>query len=394
MGASLKVSAVGKAFGQTEVLRQISIDVREGSFVSLLGPSGCGKSTLLRIVAGFEAQDVGTISIAGRAVDHLAPRERDLAMVFQSYALYPHMTVMENISLPLEMQLLSAWQRLPIAGRFVSGQRIIAKEIAARVHDMAAIVEIEHLLNRRPEQLSGGQRQRVALARAMVRSPGLFLMDEPLSNLDAKLRVAMRSELVALNKRLESTILYVTHDQTEAMTMSDRIALMMHGRVLQYDTPEALYMSPSHLDVATFIGQPSINCIPINATNGLHVPEAQKVAFKPEQDAANVTLAVRPEAFVLRAVPTPNAVLRIPVILDRVELMGPETLLWCKAERTGRSLVAQVRTSEHRAMCGEGLLSGQLWLEVDGPGLHIFDHNGDVMQVVTAGRQAHLAAVS
>lgn len=383
MGATLAITDVTKAFGPTEVLRQIAFDVHAGSFVSLLGPSGCGKSTLLRIIAGFEAQDHGTVSIGGKVVDHLAPRARNLAMVFQSYALYPHMSVAENISLPLEMERLSTLQRLPLVGRFISGQREQMAAIAAQVQETAALVEIDHLLDRRPAQLSGGQRQRVALARAMVRAPGLFLMDEPLSNLDAKLRVAMRAELVSLNKRLDATILYVTHDQIEAMTMSDHIALMMHGRVLQYATPEELYTSPSHIDVATFIGQPAINCLPARAQNGLYVQEAEKISLNVSQNSDDLTLAIRPEALVLRSEPTSTAQISIPVTLDRVELLGAEVLLWCSSKHTGRTLVAQARAAEHREMLERGVFAGSLWLEADdGPGVHVFDAKGEVVGTI------------
>ncbi|MEZ2127919.1 MULTISPECIES: ABC transporter ATP-binding protein [unclassified Sinorhizobium] len=394
MGATLAINDVTKAFGSTDVLREITLDVRAGSFVSLLGPSGCGKSTLLRIIAGFEAQDQGTVSIGGQVVDHLAPRARNLAMVFQNYALYPHMTVAENISLPLEMGHLSTTQRLPLVGRFMPGRRTQMAEIAAKVREMAALVEIDHLLDRRPAQLSGGQRQRVALARAMVRKPGLFLMDEPLSNLDAKLRVAMRAELVSLNKRLDATILYVTHDQTEAMTMSDRIALMMHGSVLQYGTPETLYTSPKHLDVATFIGQPAINCLSAEARGNLLVQEADKVALRVAQNGSRLTLAIRPETLALRPAPSSHAQLSIPVTLDRVELLGPEVLLWCSAKRTGRPLVAQARAADHRAMVEAGALTGALWLEAAGNGLHVFGADGGALPILNREERDQKASLT
>ncbi|WP_107676437.1 ABC transporter ATP-binding protein [Agrobacterium sp. LAD9] len=397
MGATLSICDLTKAFGQTHVLSQICLDVQAGSFVSLLGPSGCGKSTLLRIIAGFEAQDQGMVSVNGHSIDHLPPRARNLAMVFQSYALYPHMTVGENISLPLEMDRLSTFQRLPLLGRCTPGQRMLMADITEEVRKVASIAEIDHLLDRRPAQLSGGQRQRVALARAMVRAPGLFLMDEPLSNLDAKLRVTMRSELVAMNKRLDATVLYVTHDQTEAMTMSDRIALMMGGQILQYDTPEAIYTAPAHIDVARFIGHPSINCIPALNDAGVVIAEAERCNIRTAEREQKITLGIRPEAFALRPAPTAKAVLGIPVSLDRVELLGPEVLLWCTAKRTGRVLVAQARAADHRAMVESGLLTGSLWLEAYGSGLHLFDPSGKAIPITNAlGTEikAPLAAVS
>ena len=210
------------------------------------------------------------------------------------------MTVAENISLPLEMEHLSGTQRLPFIGRFLPGSQQQARSIKEKTRQVAALAEIEHLLDKRPAQLSGGQRQRVALARAMVREPALFLMDEPLSNLDAKLRVTMRAELVALNRRLGATMLYVTHDQTEAMTMSDRIALMMHGEILQYDTPDKLYTHPVHLDVASFIGQPTINCLPAktlkSGADRILLKEAETCQLALEKQEEELTVAIRPEA--------------------------------------------------------------------------------------------------
>jgi multiple sugar transport system ATP-binding protein len=256
------VDKVSKSFGETRVLRDVSVEIRDGEFLTLLGPSGCGKSTLLRIVAGLEPQNSGSVSIGGENVDHRVPKERDVAMVFQSYALYPYMTIYENMALPLVMRRLNAAQRLPMVGRFVRGTTALRRQIDLDVREVAASLAIDGLLGRKPTQLSGGQRQRAALGRAMVRNPKVFLMDEPLSNLDAKLRVLMRTELADLHRRLGATFLYVTHDQSEAMTMSDRVAVMMDGDVLQVATPGALYNDPSDLRVAEFVGSPKINIIP------------------------------------------------------------------------------------------------------------------------------------
>jgi len=217
--ADLAIDRISKSFGRTRILHDVSLAVQDGEFLSLLGPSGCGKSTLLRIIAGLETRDTGSIAIGGRAVDALRPKARDVAMVFQSYALYPHYTVERNIALPLQMRRLSRWQRLPLVGRLLPGSRSARAEIATEVRGVAKALEIEPMLGRKPGQLSGGQRQRVALGRAMVRRPAVFLMDEPLSNLDAKLRVQMRVEIKELQQRLGATIVYVTHDQSEAMTM-------------------------------------------------------------------------------------------------------------------------------------------------------------------------------
>jgi len=260
--ANVTIDSVEKSFGTTAVLHGVSIDIRDGEFVSLVGPSGCGKSTLLRIIAGLEHQDGGHISIGDESVDGIRASDRNLSMVFQSYALYPHLTVAENIAVPLRMRALSCWQRLPIIGAFVPGTGAAMAQIKQDVIDAAAMLDISHLLARKPGQLSGGQRQRVAVGRALVREPQAFLLDEPLSNLDAKLRVHMRTEIAELHRRLGATFIYVTHDQAEAMTMSDRIAIMMDGELLQCATPDEVYNDPSDIRVAEFIGSPKINIIP------------------------------------------------------------------------------------------------------------------------------------
>lgn len=231
--AAVDIEAVSKSFGDTSVLKSVDLSVRDGEFLTLIGASGCGKSTLLRIIAGLQAQDSGTVRIAGAPVDHLRPKQRRVAMVFQTYALYPHMTVAENIGMPLQMDRTWLPERLPLVGWLSPRRRRIQACLRAAVTDVARQLQIEDLLNRRPAQLSGGQRQRVALGRAMVRNPDVFLMDEPLSNLDASLRVHMRRELADLHARLGTTFIYVTHDQVEAMTMSDRVALMQDGDILQ-----------------------------------------------------------------------------------------------------------------------------------------------------------------
>jgi multiple sugar transport system ATP-binding protein len=258
---SLEISGIGKAFGADDVLKNIDVSVHPGEFLSLVGMSGCGKSTLLRIIAGLERPDRGRITIGGADVTDMDPSDRNLAMVFQSYALYPHMSVRQNIATPLRMRRLSLGARMPLVGRMMSSSDVL-KDIDASVARAAETLQIGHLLDRKPAQLSGGQRQRVALARALVRSPAAFLMDEPLSNLDAKLRAHMRDELAALHRRLGATFIYVTHDQVEAMTMSDRIALMSEGRIEQLGTPDELYGQPATLTVARFIGTPSINLLP------------------------------------------------------------------------------------------------------------------------------------
>jgi len=293
---SLELAGIGKSFGGTDVLKGIDLAIQPGEFLSLVGMSGCGKSTLLRIIAGLESPDHGTVSIGETDVTEADPSDRNLAMVFQSYALYPHMTVRQNIATPLRMRQLGFAARLPLLGRMVAPSGTLAA-IDAAVEDAAATLQIGHLLDRKPAQLSGGQRQRVALARALVRAPAAFLMDEPLSNLDAKLRAHMREELSALHRRLGATFVYVTHDQVEAMTMSDRIALMDGGRIEQLGTPDVLYRRPATLTVARFIGTPAINLLPVEiAAQGQVIAFGQDLGLRHGAGPAGpATLGIRAE---------------------------------------------------------------------------------------------------
>lgn len=314
-GVSLR--GIQKSFGATPVLRDVTLEVSEGEFVAILGASGCGKSTLLRILAGLETADAGEVLIGARRVDALAPKARDLAMVFQSYALYPYMTVGQNIALPLEMRRMSAIQRIPLLGRLWSGaaRQAIAVDVAA----VAAPLGLAPLLARKPSQLSGGQRQRVALARAMVRSPAAFLMDEPLSNLDARLRAEARAEIVALTRRLGVTTLYVTHDQGEAMAMADRVAVMQAGRVLQLAPPQELYDEPASLEVARFIGSPPMNALPalVGEDGTVMVGDVRLPWLSPARGP--VMLGVRPEGWA----PARHG---IPGVISLIEHLGAETL--------------------------------------------------------------------
>ncbi|WP_426441048.1 ABC transporter ATP-binding protein [Bradyrhizobium genosp. P] len=297
--ASVSIDRIRKNYGPTSVLRCVSLSIADGEFLTLLGPSGCGKSTLLRILAGLEMQDAGSVSIGERAVDGLRPKRRDVAMVFQSYALYPHMTVASNIALPLRMRRLSAFQRLPLLGRLLPGAARIAAEIELEVTRTAKSLGIGHLLARKPGQLSGGQRQRVAVGRAMVRHPAVFLMDEPLSNLDAKLRVQMRAEIKELHQRLGVTFVYVTHDQAEAMTLSDRVAVMLDGELLQVAPPQDIYADPDDRRVAEFIGSPRINMLEgVVRERGLIDAAGSTLAIDVDAlPGTPLTLGIRPEAF-------------------------------------------------------------------------------------------------
>jgi len=286
--ASLSIEKVAKSFGPTQVLREISFDVADGEFCVLLGPSGCGKTTLLRIIAGLESLSRGVVRIGNQSVEGLQPRDRDVAFVFQNYALYPHMTVAENLGFSLQL-------------------RGVAKnEAQARITETARLLEIEPLLDRKPQQLSGGQRQRVALGRAIVRRPKLFLFDEPLSNLDATLRTSMRLELAKLHERLGATMLYVTHDQAEAMTLGDSIIVLNQGAVQQRGTPAAIYHRPANTFVAGFVGNPRMNLIEgqIEQFNERLKVGKTHLGFPgllsnidPTHSGASVTIGIRPEDF-------------------------------------------------------------------------------------------------
>ena len=304
--ASVEISQVYKSFGSAHILHGVSIDIADGEFVTLVGPSGCGKSTLLRMIAGLEGISGGEISIGGRVVNKVAPKERDIAMVFQNYALYPHMTVAENMAFSLKLK------------------NAPKTESDARVQRAAEILGLIPLLQRYPRQLSGGQRQRVAMGRAIVRDPQVFLFDEPLSNLDAKLRVAMRAEIKELHQRLKTTTVYVTHDQIEAMTMADKIVVMHDGRVEQTGRPLDLYDRPDNLFVASFIGSPAMNFLrgaiggegtPVfQGAGGISVPlDGVSVPSRP----ASVVLGIRPEHLRLSEQ-------GFPVEIHVVEPSGPE----------------------------------------------------------------------
>jgi multiple sugar transport system ATP-binding protein len=296
--AGLCITRLSKGFGSTQVLKDISLEIEDGEFLTILGPSGCGKSTLLKILAGFETPDEGSISLGEKQLDGLRPKHRDIAMVFQSYALYPHMTVADNIALPLRMRRLNAWQRLPVIGALLPGTTAAKKEISAEVSRVAGALGLDQLLDRKPAQLSGGQRQRVAVGRAMVREPAVFLMDEPLSNLDAKLRIQMRAEIKELHRRLGSTFIYVTHDQTEAMTLSDRIVVMSHGEILQVARPQEIYADPCDLRVAEFVGSPKINIVEARVVGDGRVELAGAILRIDgiPAGAERVFVGVRPEA--------------------------------------------------------------------------------------------------
>ena len=323
--AGISLRNIKKVYpGNVEVIPNLNLEIEDKEFIILVGPSGCGKSTTLRMIAGLEEITEGEMYIGDKLVNDVAPKDRDIAMVFQNYALYPHMTVYKNIAFGLQL-------------------RKVPKDIIdQKVHEAAKVLDLEHLLNRKPKQLSGGQRQRVALGRAMVRDPAVFLLDEPLSNLDAKLRTAMRAEITRLHKRLNTTFVYVTHDQTEAMTMGDRIVVMKDGVIQQADTPQNLYDYPCNLFVAGFIGSPQMNFIDatIEKKDGKYFVAFQNNSFEIPADKGGaetfeqyvgkaVTLGIRPEDIYTedeRLVQHAGSV--ISAEIDIAELMGAEVYLY------------------------------------------------------------------
>ena len=373
-----------------EVLRQLDLSIADGEFLVLVGPSGCGKSTLLRLLAGLEAPSGGEILVGDRCVTNLRPAQRDVAMVFQSYALYPHLSVADNIGFGLRRQrrrtplqqladgLHRASAGLPAALRFPSSREA---RIHQRIMEVASTLELDHLLDRLPKELSGGQKQRVALGRAIARQPAVFLMDEPLSNLDAKLRTGTRAQIVELQRRLGTTTVYVTHDQVEAMTMGHRIAVLNRGQLQQLGTPMELYQWPSNLFVAQFIGSPPMNLLPVLSVGSgqlqlggrrfvLEGPmRAALEQWQSRGGADALTGGLRAEH--LRLGPATNR--NLPAELCHVESLGNEQLLTCRLQE-GDHLVQLRADPEQRVAPGE-----TVHLEVEASGWRLFDNGGDAL---------------
>ena len=344
--STVYIKAVQKYFDQTHVIRGVSIDIQDGEFCVLVGPSGCGKSTLLRMIAGLEEVSQGTISIGDRVVNDIPSKERDIAMVFQSYALYPQMNVRDNMSFSLEMANMAKSQ------------------IRAKVDAAASTLGLEALLDRFPRQLSGGQRQRVAMGRCMVRDPSVFLFDEPLSNLDAKLRVAMRTEIRALHQRLGATSIYVTHDQIEAMTMADKIVVMRDGLVEQVGSPLTLYDRPANQFVAGFIGSPAMNFLSGRVTDGRLVLTDGQTLVRPEHIDCNedqsVIIGIRPEHVSLS-----SGDCQMTMTLKSIEPTGADTLV--HAAIAGEPITGMFR--ERVQLAGAQALG----LFTEASNLHVFD---------------------
>jgi len=334
---------VTKSFGDTKVVDSLSLEIRDGEFVVLLGPSGCGKTTTLRMLAGLESVTSGDITVNRERINDVPTQHRDLAMVFQSYALYPHMTIAENIGYPLRVRKVNQVER------------------AERVQRVAAMLEIESLLERKPRQLSGGERQRVALARAIVREPRAYLMDEPLSNLDARLRVQMRGELKRLQHQLGTTTIYVTHDQAEAMTLASRVAVMKKGRLQQFETPLNIYNHPANRFVAEFVGSPSMNFIDGEISAGTFVSEALRMAVNTEV-AGQVTMGIRPEHIEVLTSPQDGAIAASVYV---TELMGNETFVFLTVGP--HRLIARA-PADFRAE-----VESKVWLRLTSEKVHYFD---------------------
>ncbi len=310
--ATIELKNIEKSFGRNKVINKFNIKINDGEFIVLVGPSGCGKSTLLRMISGLESVDVGEIYLDNKLINNLIPSKREIAMVFQSYALYPHMNVFENMAFGLKMEKISK------------------SEINQKVNNAAATLQIEDLLERKPKQLSGGQRQRVAIGRAITRSPKVFLFDEPLSNLDAALRSEMRVEISKLHKKMKSNIIYVTHDQVEAMTLADKIVVLNKGNIEQYGTPNEIYSDPNNIFVAEFIGSPKMNIIKINkenisSLNTFHLFN-NKITFNNLEFKDEIYIGIRPEDISLKN----DHEIKVDVKIDLVENLGFEKIIYSK----------------------------------------------------------------
>ena len=362
--ADVRLTGVTKSFGTTQVLKGVDLEIADGEFVVFVGPSGCGKSTLLRTIAGLEEATGGDIAIGGKIVNDLGPSDRGIAMVFQSYALYPHMSVYENMAFGLKLA------------------RADKAEIDRRVRGAAGTLNITDYLDRKPKALSGGQRQRVAIGRAIVRHPQVFLMDEPLSNLDAKLRNQMRAELIKLRQNVNTTFVYVTHDQTEAMTLGDRIVIMKDGYIQQIGTPQQVFNHPANLFVAGFIGSPQMNFFDaqLSIEGGRYVvrmdgaiidmpEEMQKTLKAKNEQPKKIVLGIRPEHIVLTDAGHKGAV---PAKVDVSEMMGSE--LYVHVNAVGKDCVLRIATIDLPLENRLGFKFGdQLYFTFDGALAHLFD---------------------
>ncbi len=344
--AFLKFEDIDKSFGENNVISKFNLEVEKGKFIVLLGPSGCGKSTLLRMIAGLEKIDYGNILLENNLLNNLLPSKRQIAMVFQSYALYPHMNVFQNISFGLK------------------SEKISKNQIKEKVIEAAKILKIEDLLDRRPKELSGGQRQRVAIGRAITRNPKLFLFDEPLSNLDAALRSEMRVEISKLHKKLKSNIVYVTHDQVEAMTLADKIVIMNKGNIEQFDTPEDIYTEPKNIFVAEFIGNPKMNIFKIKSNdiidNNTFNLFGKKIVFENLNIKNDFFIGIRPEDISLEN----KGEITFEITLDLIENLGSEKILY-----------SHVNGKEIRIKSSKNIKDKNITIYLPKNKIYLFDNN-------------------
>ena len=344
--AFLKFEDIDKSFGENNVISKFNLEVEKGKFIVLLGPSGCGKSTLLRMIAGLEKIDNGKILLENNLLNDLLPSKRQIAMVFQSYALYPHMNVFQNISFGLK------------------SEKISNKQIKDKVVETAKILKIENLLDRRPKELSGGQRQRVAIGRAITRNPKLFLFDEPLSNLDAALRSEMRVEISKLHKKLKSNIVYVTHDQIEAMTLADRIVIMNNGKIEQFGSPEDIYNNPTNIFVAEFIGNPKMNILKIKTQDIINKYTFKllnkEIRFENSNFDREFYIGIRPEDISLEK----KSEIAIDINVDLVENLGSEKIIY-----------AHLKDTEIRIKSSKNIKDKNITIYLPKNKLYLFDNN-------------------
>ena len=344
--AFLKFEDIDKSFGKNNVISKFNLEVEKGKFIVLLGPSGCGKSTLLRMIAGLEKIDNGKILLENNLLNDLLPSKRKIAMVFQSYALYPHMSVFQNISFGLK------------------SEKISKNQIKDKVIEAAKILKIEELLDRRPKELSGGQRQRVAIGRAITRNPKLFLFDEPLSNLDAALRSEMRVEISKLHKKLKSNIVYVTHDQIEAMTLADKIVIMNNGRIEQYGSPEEIYNNPTNIFVAEFIGNPRMNILKIENHDIINKNTFKlidkEIKFENSNFNKEFYIGIRPEDISLEE----NSEIAIDINVDLIENLGSEKIIY-----------TQLNGTEIRIKSSKNIIDKNITIYLPKNRLYLFDNN-------------------
>lgn len=354
---------ITKSYGEHEIIKSLDATINDGEFLVLLGPSGCGKSTLLRMIAGLSDISSGELQFDGKKANEWSPADRGVAFVFQSYALYPHMTVRENIGFPLVMAKFRKWQHIPVINALTRHAAMNSPEIKAKIETIADQLKLTPLLDRRPGALSGGQRQRVALARALVRDPSLYLLDEPLSNLDAKLRTQMRSEISMLHQKVKKTFIYVTHDQVEAMTMATRIVIMNAGVVQQIGTPDEIYHNPANVFVAGFVGAPAMNVLSVKLGGGT-ISIGTKLSWThaaPLPSRKKALMGLRPEKITL----CEDGHGSIPAVITSVERLGAEMIVGVQIRRDAAGILEHETAEQRISVRVQGNSAPALGMHVD-----------------------------